>query len=425
MSATFYQLVLFFVRPLVKLRLRLRARREPAYGERWEERFGHVPAGVACGPVWFHTVSAGETIAAAPLIRTLREDFPDLPFLVTTMTPTGSVQAVERLSDIADHCYAPYDFPEVVERFYARVAPKALVLMETELRPNLISMACARGIPVMLVNARLSERSARGYSRISGLVRKMLNSIDLIVCQAPAHRDRFIALGADPERVQVAGSVKFDQFLPDDFDVQLLSLRRRFGMDTDIPVWIAASTHPGEDEQVLTAHRMLCERFGEIRLVVVPRHPVRVNEVVALIENAGLTYSRQSDAGGDGQVVIGDVMGTLQYMYGLADVAFVGGSLVAVGGHNPIEPALCGLPVAVGPYQYNFAEVMEALSEAGSLVTVTDADDLAQVVGGWLEGEELRRRAGRAGLEVVAANRGAQEKVGRLIRDCVTAAVMK
>lgn len=414
----FYQLVLFLVRPLVKVRLRLRARREPEYGLRQTERFGDVPASVQKGSVWFHTVSAGETIAAASLIRELKGIFPDIPFLVTTMTPTGSAQVQQRLSDIVSHCYAPYDFASAVDSFFAAVEPRTLVLMETELWPSWIQRATSRDIPIMVVNARLSDKSARGYARLGNLVKGMLGGIELFACQTPAHRDRFIGLGADPDRVIVSGSVKYDQYLPADFDARVHELRAQFNIVAGEPMWIAASTHAGEDEIVIAALKVLRERIPKLRLILVPRHPVRVHEVTAMCQKAGYTVGEQSEttAQHDVDIVMGDVMGSLQYLYGLANVAFVGGSFEKVGGHNPIEPALCQIPIVTGPHQFNFTDVMEAMSRTGGLVTVTGAPDLAQVVGDWLGNDELRAQAGEAVAGVVAANRGAQEKVRELVR---------
>lgn len=426
MSDWLYQTALLLTRPLVHLRLNLRARREPAYGKRCAERFGEVPADVRPKPIWFHTVSAGETIAAAPLIQGLLKEFAQTPFLVTTMTPTGSAQVLARLADQVDHCYAPYDFKTSVQRFFDRVQPRLLVLMETELWPNIIAEASARGVPVVLVNARLSAKSAKGYYRLGKITRTMLGRLDHVACQTAEHRDRFISLGVPAEKVSVTGSVKYDLALPANFDQQLADLQARFAMPPDAPVWIAASTHPGEDELVLAAHKMLRQRLSTLRLVLVPRHPVRSAEVSSLVKDAGLAVAVQSQVSTqdrDAHVVLGDVMGTLGTLYGLGRVAFVGGSLVDMGGHNPIEPVLCGLPVVCGPFQYNFSDVMANMTKAGGLQTVTTSEELAQAVGDWLQNEDARTNAAAAALRVVAANRGAQARVMALIRSRIEVAV--
>ncbi len=421
--ASIYQILLWLALPLVWVRLQLRARSEPAYALRQAERFGRVPEHVQPGCIWFHTVSAGETIAAAPLIRQLAEEYADTPVLVTTMTPTGSEQVITRLDAYVDHCYAPYDFNFAVGRFFARVKPRILVLMETELWPNLIHAAYQAGIPILLVNARLSERSARGYQRVIGLTRPMLEQITEIACQTEDHVARFVELGADPQHTHALGSVKFDVTLPADFAGEVAALRKNFVL-ADRQVWIAASTHPGEDELVLAAFVQVRKHHPQLCLLLVPRHPARSDSVCELVAKAGFNYCRQSERVGTGvhgdqhptDVVIGDVMGTLLTLYGLADVAFVGGSLVEQGGHNPLEPALCHLPLVCGPHQFNFSQVMDTLQQRGGLVTVHTSDELAQVIRGWLEDAAQRQAVGEAAAATLDENRGATERVAALVR---------
>lgn len=406
-----YNLLLILALPFVWLRLFARARSEPAYAERRAERWGRVPDNVGRDVVWFHTVSAGEAIGAAPTIRALKARMPDKRFLVTTTTPAGSEQVVERLGGIVDHCYAPYDLPWAVARFLRRVEPRALVLMETELWPNIIRHTRRRGAPICLVNARLSERSARGYARVSGLTRSMLRDVDQLFCQYPETARRFEKLGADKARLEVTGSIKFDLDIPTDLDTEVARLRREWA--TDRPAWIAGSTHPGEEEVVLSAHAELLRRFPDLLLVLVPRHPRRVDDVAALCVRTGLSSVRLSD-GSSGEkkanVVIVDVMGQLLYWYGIAQVAFLGGSLVPVGGHNPIEAAVHGTPMLMASYRFNFAEIAQQFEEAGCLELV-DADNLAGAVADLLAEPELRATQGREAREVVDANRGASDRL--------------
>jgi len=412
-----YQALLLLAWPAVHVRLRLRARREPAYAERIPERFGRAPDAVRNGGLWFHTVSAGETIAAAPLIAELAAAHPDLPCLVTTMTPTGSAQVLSRLGEQVDHCYAPYDFPWAVRRFFDRVRPRLLVLMETELWPNLVAEASRRGVPVLLVNARLSARSAAGYARLGSFTRTLLGRLRWIACQYPDHARRFVELGAPAERVVVHGSVKFDVALPADHRSRSDDLRQRWQL-SGAPVWIAASTHAGEESEVLAAHQRLRESLPAARLVLVPRHPARAEEVAALCRRHGFTVARQSAPGaGDGSadVLLGDVMGELLYLYGLAAAAFVGGSLVATGGHNPIEPAACGVPIVMGPHVFNFPDVVAAFQAAGCLPLVHGADELAATVGVWLRDPRARRDQARRGTAVVADNGGATARLRDLL----------
>jgi len=411
-----YGLLLILARPLVRLRLARRARRDPAYGERIAERFARLPEGLPEGVVWFHTVSAGETIAAAPIIRGLAAAYPAVPILVTTMTPTGSAQVRRLLGDSVAHCYAPYDFADVVARFFDRISPRLLVLMETELWPNMLREADRRGVPTLLVNARLSERSASGYAKLGALSRSMLGQLRFIACQYPDHAARFLALGAPPDRIGVLGSVKFDVRLPEDHEPRVRDLRERWDVG-DRPVWIAGSTHPGEEEIVLAAHGRLKARLPDLLLILVPRHPERRADVGALIDGAGFSQGWMSEvaspAGRD--VVLGDTMGELLYLYGLADVAFLGGSLISVGGHNPIEAAICRIPLVMGPETFNFPDVVAAFSDAGALHLVTDAQSLAERVGAYLEDPVTRERDGAAAADVVRSNAGAMARLLELL----------
>ena len=439
MFALIYPIVLFIAKPLVHLRLRWRARREPEYGLRQAERFGQVPADIQTGPIWFHTVSAGETIAAAPMIAHLAKEFAELPFLVTTMTPTGSDQVQARLADYVQHCYAPYDFATAVEQFYARVQPRMLILMETELWPNLINHAAKRNIPVLLVNARLSARSARGYKRVASLTRPMLGNLSLIACQNEDHRQRFIELGAEAAHVEVFGNVKFDVAKLAATGQQQVELKKLLGITAAPLVWIAASTHPGEDAIVFAAFAELRKHYPALSLILVPRHPHRAEGLFNEAEQLGyttilhserlaaqaigdpseeaITPSATQQATQQSDVVIGDVMGTLLALYGLADVAFVGGSLVDVGGHNPIEPALHGIPILSGEHRHNFADVFNQLEEAGAVVSVASAEDIVAQLRELFAHTQRGVAMGRAGLAVIESNRGATMAIQQLLAE--------
>ena len=422
MGLFFYRCLLFLAQPLVRWRLHRRARREPAYGERIEERFGEVPDEVPRGVFWCHAVSAGETIGAVPLLLALHERYPKLPMLVTTMTPTGSQQVRDRLPASVAHCYAPYDFPSAVRRFFDRVQPRLLLLMETELWPTLLAEARRRRVPVVLMNARLSARSARGYGRFASLSRPMLAGLELVCCQYPAHRQRFIDLGAPAERVLVTGNLKFDQPLPEDQAERVAQWRLQ------LPVqgrwcWIAASTHEGEDAQMLAAHKALLAGPAASErplLLLVPRHPVRTDDVCRLSEAEGFATARLSDllAGPRAaaatepiDVIVGDTMGDLFVLYGLAHAAFVGGSLVDHGGHNPIEPALCHLPLLMGASRFNFEEVCGFFDAADALLSVADATAIAAALER-LRGEPAHARAlGARARAVVSEQAGVQRRI--------------
>ena len=395
-----YSLLLHLALPWVLLRLLWRGRREPGYRQRIGERFGNVPR-LGGGVVWFHTVSAGETNAAAAVIRGVQARLPEATVLVTTMTPSGSERVRALLGDDVAHCYAPYDVPWAVRCFLRRVQPKALILVETELWPNLIAQTVRSDASAYLVNARLSATSFQGYRRAHRLVTPMLRLLDGVVCQYEDTAARFRALGA--ERVEVVGSVKFDAALPaDDFGLYDL------GFD-GAPAWIAGSTHAGEEEIVLDAHRRLTKRWPDLRLILVPRHPQRVPEVTRLAERHGFAIGLLSQRTRGANVLIGDVMGTLPHLYGCADIAFVGGSLDATGGHNPIEPALHGLPILMGPARFKIEEISARFQAAGCLHEVTDAAALARTVGELLADPQRRIDEGRRAAAVVAENRGARQ----------------
>ncbi|MHA6197681.1 lipid IV(A) 3-deoxy-D-manno-octulosonic acid transferase [Pseudomonas wadenswilerensis] len=414
MNRTLYTLLFHLGLPLVALRLFLRARKAPAYGQRIGERFAFGLPPLKPGGIWVHAVSVGESIAAAPMIRALLERYPQLPITVTCMTPTGSerIRAMFANEPRIQHCYLPYDLPWAAGRFLDRIQPKLAIIMETELWPNHIHQCAKRGIPVALANARLSARSARGYARFAGLTRPMLEEMSLIAAQTETEAERFRQLGARPQCVQVTGSIKFDLKIDDQLLPRARELRGQWGA-TQRPVWIAASTHDGEDALILAAHKQLLEIHGDALLILVPRHPERFDAVHALCSEQFATARRSSGAAVDGQtrVLLGDTMGELLFLYALADIAFVGGSLVPTGGHNPLEPAALALPVIMGPHVFNFLEISAMLREAGALQDVDDAEGLAGAVRRLIELPKDARKMGDAGLAVMRANQGALQRL--------------
>ena len=423
MNRTLYTVLFHLGLPLIALRLWLRARKAPAYAQRIGERFARGLPPMQRGGIWVHAVSVGESIAAAPMIRALLARYPQLPITITCMTPTGS----ERIRSMFDneprvqHCYLPYDFPWAAGRFLDHIQPKIGVIMETELWPNHIHQCAKRGIATVLANARLSERSARGYGRFAGLTRPMLAEMSLIAVQTETEAQRFRELGARPECVTVTGSIKFDLTI----DPQLLeraAQQREAWQTAQRPVWIAASTHVGEDEVVLSAHRELLTKHPDALLILVPRHPERFDSVFELSRQQGFNSVRRSKAEpvvSDTCVLVGDTMGELLFLYALADIAFVGGSLVPNGGHNLLEPAALDKPVLSGPHLFNFLEIAAMLRNAGALEEVSDAAGLAATVQRLIEQPEQAKTMADAGLAVMKANQGALQKlldgIGRLI----------
>ena len=413
MNRHLYTLLLHLALPLIALRLALRARKAPAYARRIRERFSFGLPPLQTGGIWVHAVSVGESIAAAPMISTLQARHPELPITVTCMTPTGSERIQALFGNSVQHCYLPYDLPWAAARFLNRVKPRLAVVMETELWPNHIHQCAKRGIPVALANARLSERSARGYARFGKLTAPMLAKLSLIAVQTQAEAQRFLALGARPECVDVTGSIKYDLKIDAELPQRAAELRRQWQTEQR-PVWIAASTHAGEDEIILAAHRQLLKTRTDALLILVPRHPERFEAVHELCLNQGLTTRRRStgqDVQAGDQVLLGDTMGELLFLYALADIAFVGGSLVANGGHNLLEPAALGKPVLSGPHLFNFLEIATQLREAGALSEVENAEQLTGRLATLLDAPTEMARMSQAGLAVLKANQGALQRL--------------
>lgn len=424
MNRTLYTALFYLGLPLVAIRLWLRSRKAPAYAKRIGERFSYGMPRLQPGGIWVHAVSVGESIAAAPMIRALLQRYPQLPITVTCMTPTGSerIQALFAGEPRIQHCYLPYDLPCAAARFLDHAKPKLAVIMETELWPNHIHQCAKRGIPVALANGRLSERSARGYGRFSKLTAPMLAEMSFFAVQTEAEAQRFRDLGARPQTVEVTGSIKFDLTI----DPQLLQraheLRGQW-QALERPVWIAASTHEGEDEVVLDAHRRLLANYPNALLILVPRHPERFNSVFELCQREGFATVRRSTGANveaDTSVLLGDTMGELLFLYALADSAFVGGSLVPNGGHNLLEPAALAKPVLSGPHLFNFLDIAVQLREAGALAEVDDAEGLAVEVQRLFELPRDAQRMAEAGLAVMRRNQGALQRLldglGRLIK---------
>ena len=414
MNRSLYTLLFHLGLPLVAGRLAWRAWQAPAYAKRIGERFAFGLPPLKPGGIWLHAVSVGESIAAAPLVRELLARYPQLPITITCMTPTGSerIQAMFGGAEYAgrvQHCYLPYDLPWAAARFLDQVQPRLAVIMETELWPNHIHQCAKRGIPVALANGRLSERSARGYARFANLTAPMLAELKLLAVQTALEAERFRSLGARAECVEVTGSIKFDLTIDPELLTRAAVLREQW-QATQRPVWIAASTHAGEDEIVLAAHRELLKQTPDALLILVPRHPERFNAVFELCHRQGFNTRRRSTDEAllaSDQVLLGDTMGELLFLYALADIAFVGGSLVPNGGHNLLEPAALGKPVLSGPHLFNFLEIAAQLRTAGALSEVADAHGLAQRVAQlWHEPAtaEAMRTAGQA---VMRANQGA------------------
>ncbi|SFR60393.1 3-deoxy-D-manno-octulosonic-acid transferase [Marinobacter gudaonensis] len=404
-----YSQLIRLILPFILLRLWWHGRKAPELRRNWYQRLGIVPR--ASGTVvWVHAVSVGETIAAAPMVRRLLTRNPGITILMTAMTDTGLAQARKMFGDQVRYAYAPYDTPGSIRRFLDRVKPRILVIMETEIWPNMIRQSRKRRVPVFLINARLSERSARGYVRVRSLARPIMQSISWVAAQAEKDAERFRRIGVAPAKVAVTGSVKFDVDIPEPVREASQSLKQSL---SGRPVWIAGSTHGVENDQLLAAHCKVLEKHPSALLILVPRHPDRFGPVAERTGKMGLSLARRSlseDPAG-AQVYLGDTMGELMMLYGASDLAFVGGSLIERGGHNPLEPAAWGIPVFSGPHVFNFETIYQRLLDDHGVKLVDDGDDLASHICHLFSDDEERQAIGRRALEVVNRNRGALDRV--------------
>jgi 3-deoxy-D-manno-octulosonic-acid transferase len=413
-----YTALMYVLSPLFVLRLLWRSRANPAYRQRMAERFGFAPTLRPC--LWLHAVSVGETIAARPLVERLLQAYPHYPLLVTTTTPTGS-DTVKRLFGVrVEHCYLPYDLPDALRRFLQRTSPVCAIVMETEIWSNLYAACAQRQIPLMLANARLSERSVRGYARVGTLVQETLANVSLIAARSEQDAWYFQQLGAYAEQVSVCGNIKFDLQIPAGLVEQGQQLRQQWGVNR--LVWVAASTHQGEDDIILRVFAQLRERLPELLLIIVPRHPERFDAVARLCAETGFASVRRS---ADGEVLpetailVGDSMGEMLLWYACADVACIGGSLVAHGGHNPLEAAAFAIPVVSGTHIHNFADIFPPLCAAGGAILVQNEAALCAQLHAWLHDAVLRQQAGAAALGFFQQKQGALDCLMRHINTLV------
>jgi len=395
--------------PFVLVRFWWQGRHAPELRQDLGHRVGLVPE--CSGPViWVHTASVGEAIAAGPLIRRLLSRGLEARILVTAMTDTGLAQARKMFGNSVDYAYVPLDTPGSVHRFLKRVNPRILVILETEIWPNMIRQCRRHDVPVFLINARLSERSARGYERVRSLATPVMQSIAWVAAQAEPDVERFRRIGVAASHVEVTGSVKFDVDIPDEVQAASANLRAELGQR---PVWIAGSTHDGEDAQLLDTQHEILRHHPTALLILVPRHPERFESVAQMAENKGFTVVRRSTGQGPeaAQVYVGDTMGELMMLYGASDMAFVGGSLIERGGHNPLEPAAWGIPVFSGPHVFNFETIYERLEMDGGVQLVRGCRELAEGVSHLMADPKECNAFGQRALAVVNKNRGALDKV--------------
>ncbi|MHC1480200.1 lipid IV(A) 3-deoxy-D-manno-octulosonic acid transferase [Frateuria aurantia] len=411
-----YTLAMYLLTPPVVIRLLLRGVRNRQYHYRWRERFGNFEAPDIESSLWVHAVSVGEVNAAEPLVRALQVRYPERLLVLTTVTPTGSERARQLFGSSVFHVYLPYELPFAVSGFLDRIKPALAIIVETEIWPNLYRACRRRGIPLLIVNARLSERSMRGYRALGRLVRDSMACVSYVAAQSQADAERYRELGAPAERVGVTGYMKFDTQVPADAVSRGMEWRQQWGACR--PVWIAASTHEGEEQAVWHAHTTLLEKMPNALLLIAARHPERFRVLESQARGLGLAVATRRQnrvARPHHQVFVIDSMGELMPFFAAVDVAFVGGSLCPVGGHNVLEPAALSKPVVVGPYTFNFEGITATLLEAGAAVRVNDATELAREMAHCLSDPERRLRMGEAGRRVFERERGAVGRVMQLI----------
>jgi 3-deoxy-D-manno-octulosonic-acid transferase len=410
-----YSAVLYVLTPVTVYHLIWRGFRFREYFQRWNERYASYPQPARQVDVWLHAVSMGEVNAAAPVVDALRKAHPQWRWLVTTITPTGSAQVRALWGDEVEHVYVPYDLPGAVSRFLRHYRPRLALVMETELWPNLLFGCRDRGIPAYILNARLSARSLRGYRVLAPLIARVVRTLRRIGAQSSADAGRFVALGATREGVIDTGNLKFDIAVPEGLDDFVQNFRDNLGQR---PVWIAASTHEEEEAAVVAIHRRLRERWPELLLLWAPRHPERFGRVSEQAQAAGwkvATRRKSTWPGDDDDVFVIDTMGELMAFYACAEVAFVGGSLQPVGGHNLLEPAAVGTAIVTGPHLHNFVEISRRLKEAGALQIRDDAEGIALALQELLQDPAGRSHMATAGRALVEQGRGALARTLQMI----------
>ncbi|HEY5850908.1 MAG TPA: lipid IV(A) 3-deoxy-D-manno-octulosonic acid transferase [Lysobacter sp.] len=411
-----YSVALYLLAPITVYHLIWRGLRQPTYFLRWQERYAFYAERAEPQTLWLHAVSVGEVNAAVPLVNALRRTRPDLRLLVTTITPTGSERVQSLWGTAVSHVYLPYDLPGAVGRFLAHYRPHAALIMETELWPNLLFGCRDQGIPALILNARLSERSLRGYRVLAALVARALRTVRTVAAQSHADAERFLRLGARADQVIEVGNLKFDVAVPENLGEFAALCRSHAGSR---PIWIAASTHEDEEMAVIAIHRRLRALFPDLLLLWAPRHPERFRMVADTARTAGWQVSTRSRAqwpSPDDAVFVIDTLGELMSFYACADVAFVGGSLQAIGGHNLLEPAATGTAIVTGPHLHNFVEIAQRLQDAGAVRVVKDAEAVREALEELLGDPQARERMADAGRALVETGRGALARTMALLQ---------
>ena len=409
----FYTLLLALAAPLLLWGLYRTKPGKPHFGARWKEHFGFTPRlATTTAPIWIHAASVGEAIAIVPVIKALKQAYPEQAIVVTTTTSTGAEQ-VAKLGELVEHRYMPIDFAWCVRGFLKAIKPKLFLIVEKELWLNTLTCVHQQKIPTIIVNARLSERSAKRYQSFSFFTHQLLNKIDKILCLHDDDAQRFIAIGAQQHQIAVTGSIKYDITIANTVFEHAQNLRQQLGAQR--PIFVAASTHQGEDEQVLDAYQAVLQQYPDAMIIIVPRHPQRFDSVAKLAIERGLTVHRRTDTTpikANTQLYLADTMGEMLVMLATADVTFMGGSLVGekVGGHNLLEPAAVAKPAITGPSFYNFEDITQQLLAAGAIEICQNSHQLAQQLVTLFNDPERQQHMGAQGQRIVIENQGAVNK---------------
>jgi len=397
-----------------------KAQKETTELNNFSERLGYTPSLPIKPVIWLHAASVGEVIAATPLIDRLQQQFDQHLLVVTTMTATGARQARKALKGKGTQLMIPLDLPWFANRFLDSLKPEVAIIMETEIWPNLIHGCHQREIPLVFANGRLSERSMLSYQKFKETTEEVLADIYAVAAKSQEDAQRFIELGAPRDKVSVTGSIKFDiNPAPELLEQGQVLKETLFG---ERPVWVAGSTHAGEDERLLEAHKLLLQEHSDAVLILVPRHPQRFDDVADLIESQEFSFKRRSRDEGfeeNDQVLLADTMGELMLMYAASDIAFVAGSLMPIGGHNLLEPASLGKPVLSGGHLFNFADVAETFDQHKALIRCSDPADIFAQLRPLVELPDLRRELGEKAMAVVESNRGALDKQFAIIEQAM------
>ncbi len=407
-----YNILSYMAIPFAMGRIALKGIKNPDYLKRIPERFGINSLPPMKSSIWLHAVSVGEVEASIPILNRLRLLYPSLPIVVTTTTPTGS--ALIRKKNIKNllHCYIPYDISLAISRFISKINPSLVLIMETEIWPNLFEIVGQKNIPLFIINARLSPSSVKNYKRIKGIMSKVLSNCTYVLTQNKLEEKHFLEIGTPPHKIMTTGNIKFDISPPREKIEKGRQIKNSILKEN--VVWIGASTHPREEEILLTIHRKLLKDHPNLKLILVPRHPERFSSVATLVKKMGFKLHKRSvclEPEEEFDIYLGDSMGELFLYYGMSDIAFVGGSLINIGGHNILEPASVGLPILTGPHLFNFKEISSDYHRKNALLIVKDATQLEAELSVLLKAPEKRTTMGKKAKKLFEQNKGALEKI--------------